>query len=97
MTVRNSRVKELAEGPPVAEAATGIEYRRLRAPRQDGETLQVPPLSEARAVWQSNLAKRPPSGNFETVDAAALQSQARRELVEAARRHTGEYLDVELS
>lgn len=72
-------------------------YRRIRAPQADGAALVVPPLPEAAALVTANhqgrsaraasLTGRLPAGLF---------AAARRELLECALHHTGQYRDTHL-
>ena len=72
-----------------------IEYRRLRAPTENGSTYSDPPLDSApdcvcvnreRACrYQYDLQGR---------EIAELARQARRELIQAARRYTSAYREL---
>lgn len=76
-----------------------MEYRRLRAPREHGATLELPPLSSVEKIWRSNLDHIQTLGQIRIgdVDLGSLQESGRREVFELARRYTGDYLDVDLS
>jgi len=76
-----------------------MEYRRLRAPREHGATLELPPLSSVEKIWRSNLDHIQTLGQIwiGDVDLGSLQESGRREVIELARRYTGDYLDVDLS
>ncbi len=74
------------------EIADSIAYRRLRAPRADGETLFDPPLSDEGAFLEQNTASRQQMD----VDLAGyrlseLQAEARQRLLEKARAYTAAY------
>jgi hypothetical protein len=75
--------------------APSIAYKRLRAPREDGESLCDPPLTAESAFLDQNLALRQQAdldlGGCRLSD---LQSEARRSLLEHARAYTAEYRDV---
>jgi len=74
-----------------------IEYRRLRAPRNDREVLAVPPLREFENHWYSNgdlLGGHQFALNGEHV--ANLRQQAQPELLMLAEQYTGQYRDIAL-
>lgn len=76
-----------------------MEYRRLRAPREHGATIELPPLSRVEKVWRSNLDHVQTLGQIQIgdVELGSLQQSGRQEVVELARRYTSEYLDVDLT
>ena len=76
-----------------------MEYRRLRAPREHGTTLELPSLNRIEATWRLNLDHVETLEQIQICDVelGALQQSGRKEVVELARRYTGEYLDVDLS
>ena len=76
-----------------------MEYRRLRAPQEHGATLELPPLSAVERTWRSNLdhIQTIEQIRIGDVELGTLQQSGRREVVELARRYTGNYLDVDLS
>ena len=76
-----------------------MQYRRLRAPREHGATLELPPLNRVESTWRSNLDHLQTMGQIRIgdVDLASLQESGRKEVVELARRYTRDYLDVDFS
>ena len=76
-----------------------ITYRRIRAPQEDGETLQLPPLAEIDAHWSANLKVQADQGGRtvrlgdQSQTLEQWRQQARRELLEAAAGWTGSYLE----
>jgi hypothetical protein len=74
-----------------------IEYRRLRAPREDGGTLVDPPLSAVGELIERNRAARAQSDcEIAGESLSALSAEARRDLFSAALQYTRSYRDVEL-
>ena len=75
--------------------AHSIAYKRLRAPREDGESLCDPPLTDEAAFLDQNLALRQQAdldlGGCRLSD---LQTEARRSVLDRARAYTAEYRDV---
>jgi len=74
-----------------ALAHSSIAYRRLRAPSADGGLLATPPLNQAAAICQQNMAGRQADGFL-----AEIRQTARTALLEDARRYTQQYRNVEL-
>jgi len=79
----------------MTQGANPLEYRRLRAPREDRGALVEPPWSEVAATVEANRRLR----GLYTVDIrgvslAALARQARRELLAEAVRYTATYVDL---
>ena len=77
-----------------------LEYVRLRAPKRDGQTLDLPAGSEVAALLSDNLARRQSddqssnsaSNDFPLKD---LQTRARAEAIELAVNWSNQYLPVE--
>ncbi|MHB0960856.1 MAG: hypothetical protein ACYC0X_33235 [Pirellulaceae bacterium] len=75
--------------------ANSIAYKRLRAPREDGEALCDPPLTAESAVLEQNLALRQQGDlDLRGCRLSDLQSEARQSLLDRARAYTSEYRDV---
>lgn len=72
-----------------------LEYRRLRAPRENGASLVEPPFSQLEETIAHNIAQRE---RYEfDLGGRSLQeicAAGRQELLAAARRYTGSYRDV---
>jgi hypothetical protein len=76
-------------------SASSLEYRRLRAPREDRAALVEPPWSEVPGMLAANQRLRESSSlDLHGVPLAALARQARRELLAEAARTSAAYLDV---
>ena len=75
--------------------ASSIAYKRLRAPREDGESLFDPPVADEAAFLEQNLTLRQ-QADVDLVGCrlSELQAEARHWLLERARRYTAEYRDV---
>ena len=72
-----------------------LEYRRLRAPREDRSTLIEPPLNEAGAVAAANAAARAAAAcEIAGLPWAEFARQAREELLAEVIRYTSSYRDV---
>lgn len=79
----------------MSELAGMPQSLRLRAPKEDGQTLLVPPLADEAGWVQQNVALRR-SYDYD-VDGCALgemAEEARRTLLQAARQFTSRYLDL---
>ena len=76
-----------------------MQYRRLRAPSEHGESLQLPPLGRCGQVFEANLNQGQQLAKIQIgdVELKSLQETGRQELIEAARQYTSQYLDVDLS
>jgi hypothetical protein len=75
--------------------AKPLEYRRLRAPREDRTALVEPPWSQVPGTLAANRRLRESyQVDFHGVSLAALARQARRELLAEAARYTATYLDL---
>jgi len=75
--------------------ANPLQYRPLRAPREDRAALVEPPWSEVAATLESNQRLRGScTVDFRGVSLSALARQARRELLAEAVRYTAAYLDL---
>ncbi|MHB8971115.1 MAG: hypothetical protein ACYC3X_14525 [Pirellulaceae bacterium] len=75
--------------------AKTIAYKRLRAPREDGESLCDPPLAEEAAFLDQNLALRQQADlDLGGRRLSELQAEGRRFLLDRARAYTAEYRDV---
>jgi hypothetical protein len=74
--------------------ADRLEYRRLRAPRQDGGVLVEPPWSRVDEIVAANVRLRASGGpDFFGMSLASLADEARRELLTEAARYTASYAD----
>lgn len=74
---------------------TTLEYRRLRAPRENGSRLIEPPASEVSTLLLVNEERRRQASlELCGLPLAELAAQARAELIEAARDYTGQYRDL---
>jgi len=76
-----------------------MHYRRLRAPSGHGESLQLPPLGSVQQIFAANLnqVQRLAKVRIGDADLKSLQEAGRPEVIEAARKYTSQYLDVDLS
>jgi hypothetical protein len=73
-----------------------IQYRRLRAPRRDGQALVEPPLPEAASLLQRNVAQRLSQDcDIHGRRLHELQADARSRLLRAAIRYTRQYRDLD--
>jgi hypothetical protein len=71
-----------------------LEYRRLRAPREDRTALVDPPWSEIPATLAANRRLHGSyQYDFHGISLQALAAEARRELVAEAARYTATYAD----
>lgn len=72
-----------------------VDHRRLRAPRNDGESLIEPPLTAVGELLATN-AQRRAAGDYDLQgrSIAQLAGPARRQFVAAALRYTRQYRDV---
>jgi hypothetical protein len=74
-----------------------LEYRRLRAPREDRSTLAIPPWnSAARLVRDHRAAWGPPRYDVQGRPLAQLAAEARQTLLTQALAYTRSYRDVNL-
>jgi hypothetical protein len=79
----------------MTQGANPLQYRRLRAPREDRAALVEPPWSEVAATLEANRRLRGSYAvDFRGVSLDALARQARRELLTEAVRYTATYLDL---
>ncbi|MEL7498057.1 MAG: hypothetical protein AAFN77_10630 [Planctomycetota bacterium] len=77
---------------------SSINYQRIRVPRVDESTLQIPPLSEFDSLWDSNLSGNATQrsvairkfANVETL--GEWQDEARREIRQLAANYSSQYL-----
>ncbi len=77
--------------------ADPLEYRRLRAPREDGAALVEPGWSRVPGILAANRRLRESYQiDFHGVSLTALARQARRELLAEAARYTATYSDLPL-
>ncbi len=78
---------------------TALEYRRLRAPREDGQVLMLPPLDRVGEWAAENqallLAASRADYDVHGRSLGELGSQARSELLQQALAYTREYRDVD--
>lgn len=77
--------------------ADAIAYRRLRAPREHGESLIDPPLEESARLLEANLARHANAAEV-TIGGSSLgdlASAARARLLDDAIAHTSRYAPVE--
>lgn len=96
MTVHNSKANELGNAFASLHPAP-MQYRKLRAPKADGDSLHVPSFNELQSIWESNLATNLSSGQFDSFQIAELRNTARIECADLARNYTARYLQVDLS
>lgn len=77
---------------------TKIQYRRLRAPRENGETLQSPPLKDAAKFLEQNVQSFAESRNvvIGEMRLSQLSRLGRKEVFDLARKHTEIYRDTSL-
>lgn len=79
-----------------------IRYQRIRVPREDGATLQIPPLGHFHTLWQSNLARKANQRSL-AIDGlpptisnlGQWQTLARQEARTLAFQHSAQYLNEE--
>ena len=77
--------------------ATTIEYRRLRAPGEDQQTLIDPPIDQAsRLVHDNREASVRQSLSIQGKSMSDLQEQGRTELLQRAKDYTSAYRNVDL-
>ncbi len=75
-----------------------LQHRPLRAPRGDGETLQIPPLSEAAGLWQSNRELFSCCAvDFFGTPLVDLRPQAQAELLNLSIGYTQQYRGIDAS
>ena len=75
-------------------SAVVIQKKRIRAPRQHGETLVIPPASEISQLWNRNLQTvREHEFQVNGQPIGQLRQQARSQLIAAARGYTSAYRD----
>lgn len=80
-----------------------LEYRRLRAPRDDGQVLAIPPLGEVAALLAGHgsqpaaVRERRCEYELQGRSICDLANSARRELLAAATAYTRSYRDVHVS
>lgn len=95
------REPRLAAQHNSSRSQTMIEYRRLRSPRENGDTLQIPPLGEFGRLWKKNRELRHDTERSRTsigdVTLAELQNLGRRELIALASAYTRRYCDVQVA
>ncbi len=80
----------------MSRSSGGLEYRRLRTPRQHAATLVEPPFAEFAALWARNQAQANPALDIGGRSLGELAATARQALVDVAVRYTRSYRDVEL-
>jgi hypothetical protein len=81
----------------MTHAANPLEYRRLRAPREDGAALVEPPWDAVGTILAANARLRQSNRiDFHGIPLAALARDARRELLSEAVRYTSAYIDPPL-
>ncbi len=76
-------------------ATPAIEYKQLRSPLHHGETLQIPPLSQAEALWSKNIALDQRGIAIGETVLSDLKRIGRQEVVQLACEYTGRYLEIE--
>ncbi|NUQ64576.1 MAG: hypothetical protein HUU20_19085 [Pirellulales bacterium] len=75
-----------------------VEYRRLRAPREDGAALVEPAFGEVSELAARNRSRRRTCDyDFQGRSLAELARAAREELIREAQRYTSAYRDVDLT
>lgn len=79
----------------MTRSTSALQYRRLRAPKDDGETLVDPPLVKSAEMLQENLS-RAASSNRDVAGHSlrTLAAEARQHLLESSRTHATRYRDV---
>src|SRR5437667_3763736 len=82
-------------------ATAALEYRRLRAPREDGRSLIVPPLTEVAGLFAAHERCRA-SGTYADYDVQGrrlgeLSAEARAALIRDALAYTRSYRDVRVA
>lgn len=78
----------------MSRRANPLEYRRLRAPREDRTALVEPPWSDVAAAVEANRRLRESAAvDLGGVALPALAQQARHELLAEAVRYTATYMD----
>lgn len=73
---------------------TILEYRRLRAPKEHGQTLQDPTLGASDQVMQSNLRIDRSQVSIGDQPLVELAELGRQEIFDLAREHTSQYFNV---
>jgi hypothetical protein len=77
------------------EIVSTIAYRRLRAPRADGEALLEPAIADEVAFLQQNIALREQNDcDLRGLPLGGLRTLARQELLSRAKQYTQAYRDV---
>ncbi len=73
-----------------------LQYRRLRAPTESGQSLQIPTLSQTVANWGVRSNRWMDDVDVNGLSLAKLKQQARTELLRLASEYTRQYRDVDL-
>ena len=92
--------RELAAGEDDdSDADSDLQYRRLRAPSESGESLQIPLLSQTVAQWSGRSDRSLGNGDVEVngIALSTLKQQSRSELMRLANEYTRRYRDVDLT
>lgn len=86
----------LDEKAPGRISPTRIQYRRLRAPQEDNQTLQIPQLKDANAYFGQNLQTIADSRDIQIGDLSLgeLSRLGRSEVFDLAQNHTQKYRDT---
>lgn len=86
----------LDEKAPGRIRPTKIQYRRLRAPQEDNQALQNPPLADAKRYFERNLQTIADSQRVSIGELSLheLSQLGRLEVFELARNHTQKYRDT---
>ena len=79
-----------------SQADSDLQYRRLRAPKESGKSLQIPPLSHTVACWDELTRQSAADVEVNGVALATLRQQGRAELLQLATQYTQQYCDVDL-
>ncbi len=95
MTAHNFKANE-SDNAATALHSPPMQYRKLRAPKSDGETLHVPALGKIQEIWEENLSRNFEGGNFQTFDFSDLRQTARAECAQQAYSYTNRYLNINL-
>jgi hypothetical protein len=74
--------------------ADSLTYHRIRAPREHGQALIVPPLDEVGTLLVDNRQRLAAATSPLSSQLAAWRTQARSDLVQAALHYTAQYRDV---
>ena len=86
--------KNSADSPSPATASI-LQHRRIRAPKQNGATIHIPPLEHVESTWANNLATQPAHQTDWTPKLLELKKNGRNEIVEEAFSYSRQHRDID--